>query len=696
LTVDANTLQSQVIGIDDVFSGQIICAVLRVERQHNSDFDVKKEAQSHVLAELGPSFRLASIFLLSELNMQTFPRTATGKMRKVDLVSAVQNKKSDQAKGTVARSTQDVLIQLWQRVLGAETGEIHADTVVSQIADSLVILRFCFHAEQELGTRVAAVHVLEHETPRQQADFLNHKSGPSRNSEQPVEEEQSSVVPSPDESWITDDMRSRVSRALTALRFDPDSDVESIYQTPTLMASSADARPCSTNFRWVWRPREDISRAEIYDALSQCLIRHANFRSIPVPLEDKTGRPRCLSVTIRPSQRLFDQIIQDSDLVTSPEQLHGKAWDLSLPFAQLCEPPLQVQILPVEGSSRPGIVVSARHIAFDAMAISFFFDELNARLSGQAIKTSPIPYNVFADMYRLHRDGAIARASKDYQSEKLQQLKDVDGCLWPKLRGPGLMCGDDAGWWHLDGTPGKSHERKSLDAAAGLERGRPVSGKVKLPFLSVLKSEYNIEAFTIVKAAISIFNVEQTGQHRAVYNSTEAGRKWPFVEPWIQQHLPNIMNLAGPTMSFAFNFVDVDQREPAGKFMTRIAEIQKLDTEHCHAPWTTIAAELGPLVQSLTNVARRQLLNWDSSEQSRAHEGEKFLERVDRAVMMDLGLMWNFGLTSPSEIAGFVIYDDVHLGHSDVTAALARVFQIVQWLTEPGNWESDLSSILQR
>jgi hypothetical protein len=95
-------------------------------------------------------------------------------------------------------------------------------------------------------------------------------------------------------------------------------------------------------------------------------------------------------------------------------------------------------------------------------------------------------------------------------------------------------------------------------------------------------------------------------------------------------------------------------------------------------------------------VARRQLLDWDSSEQSRAYEGEKFLERLDRAVMMDLGLMWNFGLSSPSEIAGFVIYDDVHLGHGDATAALARVFEIVQWLAGPQNWASDLSDISLR
>jgi hypothetical protein len=59
-------------------------------------------------------------------------------------------------------------------------------------------------------------------------------------------------------------------------------------------------------------------------------------------------------------------------------------------------------------------------------------------------------------------------------------------------------------------------------------------------------------------------------------------------------------------------------------------------------------------------------------------------------------LMWNFGLTSPTEVAGFVIYDDVHLGHGDVIAGLARIFEIVQWLAEPSNWESRLSGILSR
>ena len=127
--------------------------------------------------------------------MESFPRTATGKMRKVDLMNAVQDKQPEQTDKTVARSTQNVLIQIWQRVLGADTGEIQADTIVSQFADSLVILRFCFHAEQEMGARFTAADVLEHETPCQQAKILDQRSGPSGSSEQPVEEEQPSMVP---------------------------------------------------------------------------------------------------------------------------------------------------------------------------------------------------------------------------------------------------------------------------------------------------------------------------------------------------------------------------------------------------------------------------------------------------------------------------------------------------------------------
>lgn len=143
--------------------------------------------------------------------MESFLRTATGKMRKVDLVNAVQDKKPDQGKEIVAQSTQDVLIQIWQRVLGTENGEVHADTLVLQIADSLEILRFCYHAEQEVGSRITAANVLEHETPRHQADYLKQKSGSSWGSRQPVQDGQLSIVPSPDESWITDDMRQSVS-----------------------------------------------------------------------------------------------------------------------------------------------------------------------------------------------------------------------------------------------------------------------------------------------------------------------------------------------------------------------------------------------------------------------------------------------------------------------------------------------------
>lgn len=66
---------------------------------------------------------------------------------------------------------------------------VDANTSQSQVVgDILVILRFCYHAEQEVGSRITAANVLEHETPSQQAVYLEQKSGSSRDSKQSIED----------------------------------------------------------------------------------------------------------------------------------------------------------------------------------------------------------------------------------------------------------------------------------------------------------------------------------------------------------------------------------------------------------------------------------------------------------------------------------------------------------------------------
>lgn len=128
----------------------------------------------------------------------------------------------------------------------------------------------------------------------------------------------------------------------------------------------------------------------------------------------------------------------------------------------------------------------------------------------------------------------------------------------------------------------------------------------------------------------------------------------------------------------------------------RVGEAQRLDTEHCHAPWASIVEDLGPEKGELArDIAVRQLLSWDPTTQSRAQSGpaSRILELLDRRSFPDHGFLWNLGLESPTRIGGFVIYDDVHLCAGEVGVALDRVLEIVKRLTEPENWEKSVGLI---
>ena len=211
----------------------------------------------------------------------------------------------------------------------------------------------------------------------------------------------------------------------------------------------------------------------------------------------------------------------------------------------------------------------------------------------------------------------------------------------------------------------------------------------EVPSLQTLRSTHAIEPFTLVKAAIALLNVSQTKQPRAVFSSTEAGRKWPFMELWIASHLPNPLSVAGPTLGWTFDFVPVDHGDTAGQLLRRIAASQKSDSEHCHAAWDSIIGDLGPeRGQLMQDIAARQLVSWDPSTQRRAQaksqQQRSSLELQSRGLFLNYGLFWDFGLESPTRIAAFALYDDVHLVRGEVQGFLELIEGFVKWLADGG------------
>lgn len=236
---------------------------------------------------------------------------------------------------------------------------------------------------------------------------------------------------------------------------------------------------------------------------------------------------------------------------------------------------------------------------------------------------------------------------------------------------------------------------RDSDREAGTKRGVPITRAFGVPGLTQLKLTHGIEPLILVKAALAIFNVSQTKQSRAFFSSTEAGRKWPFMESWIDSQLPSPMNVAGPTLGWTFDFIDVKPSMTAGNLLQQIASAQKLSIEHCHAPWADINRNLGSHHGRLVHdIAARQVVTWNPSTKRRAQSEQHVLERLDRQALLDFGLSWNFSLESPTRMTAFAMYDDVHLERSEVEAPLERVEGLMERLSEAGAWDLSLERLM--
>jgi acyl carrier protein len=694
----ANVSQSQVVGIDDPFIGQAIAGILRSEDTTEDVAALKQRAQSSVVAELGPAFRLTATYTLSELGLDSFPMTATNKVRKVELQNKVREQMQGNWNGSSFgnRSTLESVTDIWQRVLATGPAEIAPDTSITHIADSLALMQFCSLVQRRLNKRLTPTDILENETPRLQVALLDERSGTNQqetNSSQPL-----AAKSSASQSWLTTSIRSKLVSRLTEMGFNWEADVEAVYQgiDAIEMFDAPKCRPASHNFRWTWRSKRDLSPDHISVCLMKCLQSHASLRAVVIPLEDNTWFPSAPHVVLRSSEQWLDTLVQVVQPVENVESLRLTARSAALPFAEAGGPCFRAQVVPVSGSERPGLVMTINHAVFDAVSISAFLDDLEELLAGDRVELrSLIQYNVFADMYDLHKGGLAGQISKSYQLDKLQHLDGIEPCLWPPTRGCGYMIGNDAGWRHPDGSPGRTMERVGRDGVVGTERGEPVTGTFDVSGLRWLKSSRGIEPFVLIKAALAIFNVSQTKQPRAVFSSPEAGRNWPFMEPWIASQLPSPMDVAGPTLGWAFDFIDVQPSMTVGELLQQVAEAQKLNTEHCHAPWKTIIRELGPQRGDLIHdMAARQVVSWDPSTSRRAQTQQRLLEQLDRQAFLDYGLFWNFGLEGSTRITAFAIYDDVHLERSEVDAALQSVQRLIEKLSESGNWNQLVNKLI--
>ena len=131
--------------------------------------------QEHVISNLGATFALERVIDLRDLGIDDFPRTAAGKVRKVDIRRMVQEllgrESNNSTDFTNPESTEAALTLIWARLLGMPGDRILPTMSLEGIVDSVTVIRH--QVRKELGKVISLAELNENSNIKAQAQILD-------------------------------------------------------------------------------------------------------------------------------------------------------------------------------------------------------------------------------------------------------------------------------------------------------------------------------------------------------------------------------------------------------------------------------------------------------------------------------------------------------------------------------------------
>jgi hypothetical protein len=389
--------------------------------------------------------------------------------------------------------------------------------------------------------------------------------------------------------------RTKTSKVLESLGLSWDNDVEDVIPIKDIFYPVADGpRPQSYRHRIAFRIH-DKDRDTIRTALEKGLASRPMFRTVLVKLSDRTP----IHVVIRPSRILFNILISERE--RDEEAIRAMILDdtgASFSGVQM------VQALIAYSKSSTTLILTYNHSVFDAMSMIPWMRDLDLLISDpDSTLLSSTPFKLFADMTYSHRESMPATLDVQYFVKRLTGISKQTKAFWPPQRAPGWMIATDRDSEHRD-------TRMEIRKEDPIRYPR-VWTKSKFPFATLKRK--SIQPFIIVKTAIALFNVLQTGQEYAIFNTIDAGRNWPFMPTWIP--LPPAMSIDGPTIEWTANMLQIMSEETVEHLLKRIRDDHEELSLHAHAPIFRIMDELKTEGPFLKEALQRQTFNWDISLQ---------------------------------------------------------------------------------
>ena len=169
-------LMFQIVGSPDEIAGEVPVAV--VARQVNPE--TIKLIKDSVIAEMGQMYSIDQVIYLGDLGLQEYPRTLAGKIRKVELKKLVAKYRKDKEEDEYTDSFADPklterLMTIWARIVGTPLSGISLDTALSDLGDSITLMRAKDRLFKQTGVDLTVKEMLDAGTLGGLLDILKRR-----------------------------------------------------------------------------------------------------------------------------------------------------------------------------------------------------------------------------------------------------------------------------------------------------------------------------------------------------------------------------------------------------------------------------------------------------------------------------------------------------------------------------------------
>jgi hypothetical protein len=703
--LDELKITAEVVGYPDEIAGEVPVAVLKKSADQEVNFDHIRQT---VLERFGPRWALSDITNITDLGVDDYPRTASGKVQKQALKEMVQKYLDEQTKeieGSLgSQGLEDTLCETWASLLGVPKTAITCETKVTQLTDSLIIAKFPSLLRKKLpGMSMTMQDILDNPTITGQAQLLE-RSGASGTNRLDSDDDFDAMQGPPREGppGIEDVVAARgdlkrfgeigvlCEETLSPLGFVWD-DVQDIIPAYSYLEHFLHrTRDQANTHRYSWTTK--ISAKEVRTALERILERYPTLRSIAIQYD---GQVFFVAMSVK--SKWFERVIvgnEDVGKAATVQEFTGKALeDPEWNVVAFPGPLTKFVVADIEETGGCGITVTCVHASFDGVSFPLFVNDLDAVIGGRGLEEIPkrIPYKPWADTYYSLQQTPLAQEAVNFHTSRLLNagIASASSSLFPPQRANGWFRGSTAGW-----PPAAfGAERKRLDADP--KTPTICSQDCSVPNAPQIKRKHNIETSIIFKAGLAILNARRTGTNLAAFANYQASRSWPFMPQWQNSRMPSAMNVQGPTVQIATNIIPLAPEKTVLALLQRLQEEQELLTKYAAAPFGAVHTRLneespgsGHLVHEIW---KRQIFNWLPPWDPPEH-----MEMVRAVNRTDIGLLWRLlALPGGEGVKITAFWDDAQLTYKESEGLVNEFCEIAETLCGANGLESTVSDVLR-